>query len=171
MDRVVTTPKAPASTVNAELGGAIPVAPDLEHPVLLRRRGPVRFCDHGGAPLACQPYLLVVDGKGTTGVTDPAGWMGPVDPSASSADVYLGAAAFHLVFASPSGDVAKAQSALNALGFSAGPADGDLGLRTRVALASYQTMRGLARTGNADSTTILALTADHVVNGPGGSGA
>jgi hypothetical protein len=164
MNGVVASPTGDTSGSQVVLApGVSPVAPNLEHPLLLKRRGPVSFHDCTGAPLVAAPYLIVVNGKATTGVTDTAGWIEAVDPSASAADVTIGDSAYHLIFAAPSGDVAIAQSALNALGYSAGPLDGQLGVRTRVALASYQGARGLTVTGEADAATLAALKADHVV--------
>lgn len=51
----------------------------------------------------------------------------------------------------PSEDVRKVQTALNGLGFDAGPADGVLGDKTREAIRAFQTYRGLPASGVIDA--------------------
>jgi hypothetical protein len=50
-----------------------------------------------------------------------------------------------------------AQNRLNALGFGAGAADGQMGPHTRHALVAFQRSRGLAVTGTLDAQTAAAL--------------
>ena len=49
------------------------------------------------------------------------------------------------------------QSDLNALGFDAGPVDGQLGAKTQAAVEAYQVSRGLRATGTLDAMQRLAL--------------
>lgn len=53
--------------------------------------------------------------------------------------------------------IAQAQSRLNALGFSAGSADGALGARSRQAIRNFQSSKGLASTGELNQETLGAL--------------
>jgi hypothetical protein len=52
---------------------------------------------------------------------------------------------------------ARAQTRLQALGYSVGNADGILGPRTRAALLKYQRAKGLAESGKLDPATLQAL--------------
>lgn len=54
-------------------------------------------------------------------------------------------------------DLSKTQSALNTLGYDAGPADGIMGRRTSAAIASFQAYSNLYVTGALDGATIMAL--------------
>lgn len=54
-------------------------------------------------------------------------------------------------------DVKKLQNRLNALGFSAGTADGIYGSKTESAIESFQALAGLSATGTADGKTQSAL--------------
>ena len=53
--------------------------------------------------------------------------------------------------------VAQAQSMLGALGYNAGPADGQMGPRTRMAIRNFQEIAGLEVTGKIDAALIKAL--------------
>ena len=59
----------------------------------------------------------------------------------------------------PTGNVAAVQRALGALGYDAGPPDGQMGPRTQAAIAAFQRDRGIAPTGRVDAATIAALRA------------
>ena len=53
--------------------------------------------------------------------------------------------------------IAKAQSMLGALGYNAGPADGQMGPRTRMAIRNFQEIAGLKVTGEIDAALLEAL--------------
>lgn len=53
--------------------------------------------------------------------------------------------------------IAKAQSMLGALGYNAGPADGQMGPRTRTAIRNFQEIAGLKVTGTIDAALLEAL--------------
>ncbi|SFN96067.1 Sel1 repeat-containing protein [Cohaesibacter marisflavi] len=53
--------------------------------------------------------------------------------------------------------IAKAQSMLGALGYNAGPADGQMGPRTRTAIRNFQEIAGLKVTGEIDAPLLEAL--------------
>ena len=53
--------------------------------------------------------------------------------------------------------IAKAQSMLGALGYNAGPADGQMGPRTRTAIRNFQEIAGLKVTGEIDAALLEAL--------------
>ncbi|WP_319411405.1 peptidoglycan-binding protein [uncultured Cohaesibacter sp.] len=53
--------------------------------------------------------------------------------------------------------IAKAQNMLGALGYSAGPADGQMGPRTRMAIRNFQEIAGLKVTGEIDAALLEAL--------------
>lgn len=57
----------------------------------------------------------------------------------------------------PNGDVRRVQAALVALGFDAGPADGVMGDKTRKAIRTFQTYRGLPATGQIDASLAREL--------------
>ena len=56
-----------------------------------------------------------------------------------------------------SSTVRNVQQALNAKGFNAGPADGQWGPSTEIALKQFQTAQGLPSTGVLDARTMSAL--------------
>jgi len=56
-----------------------------------------------------------------------------------------------------SSTVRNVQQALNAKGFNAGPADGQWGPSTEIALKQFQTAQGLPSTGVLDARTMTAL--------------
>jgi hypothetical protein len=56
-----------------------------------------------------------------------------------------------------SSTVRNVQQALNAKGFNAGPADGQWGPSTEIALRQFQTAQGLPATGVLDTRTMSAL--------------
>ena len=146
--------------------GVTPLAPDEAHSVTLCRRGTIRLHDHRGDPLANASYLLVVGDTCTPGMTDDRGWIQWIDTTTvTSATLHVGEHAYAITFASPPSDpVALGQSQLNALGFSAGPKDGNLGGRTEGAILYYQRSRGLPVTGAFDDATIASLKKDHVID-------
>ena len=54
-------------------------------------------------------------------------------------------------------DITRIQNALIELGYDPGPADGQLGFATRLALIAFQTDEGLDRSGEADDATLTAI--------------
>ena len=54
--------------------------------------------------------------------------------------------------------IAKTQSMLGALGYNAGPADGQVGPRTRTAIRNFQEVAGLPVTGKIDAALLEALS-------------
>ena len=60
-------------------------------------------------------------------------------------------------FAITQANIAKAQSMLGALGYNAGPADGQIGPRTRTAIRNFQEVAGLPVTGKIDQALLKAL--------------
>jgi hypothetical protein len=149
--------------------GGVPVAPDEANQMTLRRRGPVCVRDHTGEPLRGEPYSLIVNGAVATGTTDEQGFIGWFDTSSvDSADLYVAHVAYHLTFTDGDADGwALGQSILNAIGYSAGPLDGDAGPRTKSAISYYQIDRGLEVTGELDDATLAQLKTDHVIGGEG----
>jgi hypothetical protein len=143
--------------------GGLPVAPDEANQMTVRRRGPVCICDYAGVPMRGEPYLLVINGDAKTGATDEQGWIEWIDTTTvASADVYIAHTAYHFVFQDdPTDPVTLGQSMLNALGYSAGPLDGNAGPRTKSAASYYQVDRGLTVTGDFDDATLAKLKADH----------
>jgi hypothetical protein len=57
--------------------------------------------------------------------------------------------------------VERAQQRLGSLGCNAGPADGDLGVRTRSAIIRFQSRHRLHQTGRLNDTTRARLYSDH----------
>jgi localization factor PodJL len=60
-------------------------------------------------------------------------------------------------FAVTQGVIAKTQAMLGALGYNAGPADGQMGPRTRTAIRNFQEIAGLKITGQIDTALLDAL--------------
>lgn len=140
------------------------VAPNETHPMLLRRRGPVCVQDHDGQVLAYESYMVVVNDSATTDSTDEQGWIAWVDMQGSNVlQLFVRDNAYQLTFGDgPSENVTPAQSILNALGFSAGPLDGNAGPRTQAAVSCYQVSRGLSVTGQVDNAMIAKLKEEHL---------
>jgi peptidoglycan hydrolase-like protein with peptidoglycan-binding domain len=55
------------------------------------------------------------------------------------------------------GFISRVQEKLNALGFSAGPVNGDFGEKTQAALAQFQLSRTIPASGQLDDTTLAEL--------------
>jgi len=64
-------------------------------------------------------------------------------------------------------DVAALQRRLGALGFDAGPANGEFGSKTQAALAQFQLSEMLPASGALDEHTLAALGVDTAPNPPG----
>lgn len=78
----------------------------------------------------------------------PAEWAATTPDQLSSASGGL---------AVTQGVIAKTQAMLGALGYNAGPADGQMGPRTRMAIRNFQEIAGLKVTGQIDATLLDAL--------------
>jgi hypothetical protein len=154
----------PTSAGNQSAG--VPVAPGEAHQVTLKQRGPVCVRDHAGTPLAGASYVLVVNGSPIEAHTDEQGWIGPVPDDATEVELYVGHAAYRLALNAAEADaLTTAQSILNALGYSAGPLDGQAGPRTKSAISYYQRDKKLAISGSADDATMSSLRAQHLLPG------
>lgn len=151
-----------AESPEALLGVGYPIAPNLTNRVFVRCRGPLRLRDHAGQPLVNAEYTLILDGKSFRGRTDEDGWIAWFSRSGiTKVELYVGSAGYTLEFGDiAKGSVAGGQAMLNALGFSAGPLDGDAGTRTKSATAYYQMRRYLPMTGELDANTLALLERD-----------
>jgi hypothetical protein len=142
-----------------------PVAPTTSNTVAIRPRGLICLQGPDGSPLAGQPYAVDTGDTPLLGSTDERGWIELVDvTSVSKATLHVGEVAYALTFGPELTDTPTlVQSLLNALGYSAGPLDGNLQARTRFALACYQFKQGTVVTGTPDDDTVDALKRDVVV--------
>jgi len=119
------------------------------------------FKDSTGAPLAHRPFKLVLGGGNPVeGHTDGEGrlrWQVPA--GVEKAILFFIYRRFELELdALPDvQEVTGLQERLNLLNYFAGRVDGDLGPRTRNALASFQRGRGLEETGERDESTLRSL--------------
>ena len=112
-------------------------------------------------PLGGVAYTLEVGSRVIEGTTDRKGWIEPFDPAgASEATLEVDDLTFNIELREAANEVERAQAMLNALGFGAGPLDGDLGTRTRAALEAYQEARYLKVSGELDDTTLRTLSAE-----------
>jgi len=128
----------------------------------------LRLQNFGGVALAHQDYQLTVDGKPREGTTDGAGLVDElVPPDAKTAELKTKITrgdeeqelTLRLVLRSldPISEVSGLQGRLANLQLYGGAIDGDMGQRTRGALAELQRSAGLDPTGIPDSATVKAL--------------
>jgi hypothetical protein len=119
------------------------------------------FKDSTGAPLAHRPFKLVLGGRDPVeGQTDGEGRLRwPVPAGVEKAILFFIYRRFELELdALPDvQEVTGLQERLNLLNYFAGRVDGDLGPRTRNALASFQRGHGLEETGERDESTLRSL--------------
>ncbi len=119
-----------------------------------------------GKAVANTKYTLVIDGDMRTGTTTGEGDIEEtIPPNAAFAtlrlegmldvfDLNLGALA-------PVKELMGVQQRLRNLGFNPGPADGEMGDRTRRALKDFQASAGLDQSGEADDATKDKLAKAH----------
>jgi type VI secretion system secreted protein VgrG len=119
------------------------------------------FKDSTGAPLAHRPFKLVLGGRDPVeGQTDGEGRLRwPVPAGVEKAILFFIYRRFELELdALPDvQEVTGLQERLNLLNYFAGRVDGDLGPRTRNALASFQRGHRLTETGERDESTLRSL--------------
>jgi hypothetical protein len=130
-------------------------------PAMLRLR-----VQRAGKAVADTKYTLVIDGEMRTGTTSAEGDIEePIQPDAAFATLRL--EGMLDVFDLPLGVLAPVkalmgvQQRLRNLGFNPGPADGEMGDRTRRALKDFQASVGLEPTGEADDATQDKLASVH----------
>lgn len=83
-----------------------------------------------------------------------------VDPCPLMPPRLLGAVRRPRPVAAPAADVADAQARLDALGYSVGLVDGELGTRTEAAIFAFQRQNGMKATGKLDELTATAIMRD-----------
>jgi len=129
----------------------------------------IRLLDAAGRPFKDETYTLEAAGELRVGKTDAEGLVSEDVPGhADVATIFVDGFQWELRLGelnplddAPDGGVSGAQGRLAHLGYSPGPADGELGPRTRAAIAQFQRDRGLAPTGELDQDTISALREVH----------
>jgi hypothetical protein len=149
----------------ADAAGHIrPVAPTTTNTVTICPRGLICILGSDGSPLSGQPYALDAGGTLTLGSTDGRGWIELVDVTGiSNGTLHVGEVAYALTFGPDLVDeTTLAQSILNALGYSAGPLDGNAQERSRFAVACYQFDKSMPVTGQVDDATLAALKTDFI---------
>jgi peptidoglycan hydrolase-like protein with peptidoglycan-binding domain len=68
------------------------------------------------------------------------------------------------------GFISRVQERLRALGFAAGPVNGDFGEKTQAALAQFQLSRAIPASGQLDNQTLAELGVARDVEAPAGAG-
>lgn len=119
-----------------------------------------------GEPRANETYIVDIDGALSSGTTDDEGWLEhPIPPDARRGRLRVGETqdeyTLNLGNINPIGEISGAQERLNNLGFDCGPADGNLGQRTEMALRSFQKKYGLTESGETDEATRNRLVEIH----------
>jgi hypothetical protein len=119
------------------------------------------FKDSTGVPLANRPFTLVLGGRDPVeGQTDGEGRLiWEVPEGVEKAILFFVYRRFELELdvLPDVQEVAGVQERLNLLNYFAGRVDGDLGPRTRYAVASFQRDHGLEETGECDESTLRSL--------------
>jgi hypothetical protein len=130
-----------------------------------RRKGvPSRLClivtDEDDEPRRYTPYRITIDGQSRRGATNREGLVDePIPPNAKAAELVVGegedAEEYELELGAldPPDQLTGIQGRLTNLGYDAGPADGHLGPRTRMALEQFQRVHQLEPTGEPDRRT------------------
>ncbi|MGD8451087.1 MAG: peptidoglycan-binding protein [Phycisphaerae bacterium] len=130
----------------------------------VRRGEPTNFrlrVLENGEPRANEPWTAEIDGQAErSGTTDAEGKLEfPVSPRVREARVRVGEGnnqrTYRLGFRhlDPLSAVQGVQQRLSNLGFDCGPADGDLGPRTRRAITAFQAREEIEQTGEPDEAT------------------
>lgn len=121
-----------------------------------------------GEPRQNEPYVLTIEGKEFSGVTDASGHLScPIEPNARRGVLLVGVEPevdrydLHLGAIDPIDELSGVQGRLNNLGFDCGAVDGKYGPRTDAALRKYQKNRGLDVTGQPDDATRRRLQEDY----------
>ncbi len=124
----------------------------------------LQMCDDD-EPRANVKYTLEVDGKQRTGSTDGQGYVKEKVPADAKRGVLTleddDPVAVTFGHLDPQETVTGVQGRLRNLGYDCGPADGELGPRTKAALEQFQRDYGLEVTGAADASTAQRLQEVH----------
>jgi len=125
----------------------------------------LRLCDHYGRPVANTDYELTLDGTELPGRTDGNGWTEEFDATeVREGKLAIEGFSYEVNFEDEEIDDTKhAQSLLNALGFNAGPLDGDRRRRTIDATCSFQREHNFEATGELDDRTLEEMKKEHRV--------
>jgi hypothetical protein len=115
-------------------------------------------------PRGNTPYILDIDGNERRGTTNGSGLIDeeiPVDARSGTLTVGEGddidEYELELSHLDPADEPTGVQGRLANLGFDVGPADGDVGPRTKEALKQFQNQYGLKPTGEIDEATCRKL--------------
>jgi N-acetylmuramoyl-L-alanine amidase len=121
-----------------------------------------------GNPRANEPFVLTVDGVEDRGTTDGDGRIDrPLPARAERATLAVGEGEARVEYRlqlralDPATETSGLQARLANLGFDVGPVDGEIGARTRAALAAFQQEQGLQVTGDPDDATRDRLQQQH----------
>jgi len=107
-------------------------------------------------PIKNTRYVLSVDGRLSEGTTDDKGFLEvSIPPAASRGRIEIEDLVYELDFGGldPIDEASGIQDRLQNLGFYHGAIDGDIGPRTREAIADFQSWCGLEPTGELDEAT------------------
>jgi len=118
-----------------------------------------------GQPRPDVHYTLVIDGKSVDGSTDSDGWIEEtIPPVAERGELLLRSGEVYklrLGHLDPVEELTGVQARLKALGYYAGPSDGQMTQQLKDSLRAYQKARGMADTGLSDAAVQAALKSDY----------
>jgi hypothetical protein len=157
-------PDKKAKKVSLRTGQAAKL--EVKSPV---RQVRLQLVDAAGRPFKDEVYTLEAGGEMHVGKTDAQGVVSEGVPAhADVATVFVAEMKWSVRLGTlnpleqvPDGGVSGAQGRLANLGYSPGPADGELGPRTRAAIERFQLDFGLDATGELDHPTIAKLKEVH----------
>src|SRR5262249_35811856 len=122
-----------------------------------------------GEPFANEPYEIDVEGEVKEGTTDGDGFVKEKVPAdAQAATLSLGDYVVELRFGElnplrdrDKNDASGIQARLKNLGYDVGPSDGQLGPRTKAALALFQSDHRLSVNGEPNEDTLKKLEKEY----------
>jgi len=125
----------------------------------------IQVLDCEGQPVAHEPYEIYIERVLWEGKTDSLGWTSEFRvKEGQSGLLSVAKEVYEIEFEDePADDDVHCQSMLNALGYDAGPLDGDAGRRTQDAACSFQRDQRLEPSGEFDGPTLGALNDMHRV--------
>jgi len=120
-----------------------------------------------GKPRANLPYILEIDGKLSSGVTDAQGRIQhPIPPNARKGQLLVGPAGkevyrLQLGNIDPITEISGLQGRLRNLGYYNGPVDCKMDATTEEAIKDFQSKHGLNATGKVDDAMRNGLVSEH----------
>jgi hypothetical protein len=121
-----------------------------------------------GKPVANMKYILKIEEKSVSGITDGDGWVDqPVSPDARKATLTVGTGRKALILnlrlghLDPVSEISGLQARLRNLGYECGSISGQMTEATRDAMQAFQREQGIEQTAEPNERTRQSLQSEH----------